>query len=210
VFIVDDDPGIRFSLSALLQAARFETACFGSAEDFLDVCSAVSEGCMLLDIRMPGIGGMALQTELGRRNIRLPIIFLTGHGTLTSGVEAIKQGALDFLTKPVNGTMLLERVTSAMQLDRERRAAEATRNLFGIRLARLTPREREVLVLALSGIESREIASRLQISPRTVDGHRSRIYLKTGAESLLSLVQQAANAGVALAETLIQPQPDAV
>ena len=200
VFIVDDDPGIRYSLPVLLETARLKAQVFATAEDFLSICGPHQAGCLLLDVRMPGMSGPALQAELMRRQVRLPIIFLTGHADLSVGVEAMKQGAMDFLTKPVNGALLLERVHAALEKDREQRQAVESRRTFQTRLSRLTERERDVLTLALSGMANREIAACLLISQRTAEGHRSRIFLKTGATSLLELAQQAATAGVSLAD----------
>ena len=198
VFIVDDDAGIRYSLTVLLEMAHLKVECFASAEDFLSICGPHQQGCLLLDVRMPGMSGPELQKELGERKVRLPIIFLTGYADLPTGVAAIKQGAVDFLTKPVNGAELLQRVQAALDLDRKQRQAEALRGQFEARLQKLTSREREILALALSGMANKDISTQLNISMRTIEGHRSRIYLKTGASSLLELAQQAANAGVAL------------
>ncbi len=199
VFIVDDDPGIRYSVSLLLETADLRAECFASAEEFLQECDPERAGCLLLDVRMPGLGGLELQEVLAQRRMRLPIIFLTAHADLAAGVAAMKQGALDFLIKPVNGAVLLQRVQAALVQDREQRRAAADKRAFEARLRKLTGREREVLVLALAGLANRDISARLGISLRTIEGHRSRIYLKTGVDSLLELARQAANAGVVLA-----------
>lgn len=200
VFIVDDDPGMRDSLPILLQTANLNSQCFASAQDFLSVCGPHQEGCLLLDVRMPGMSGPDLQKELARRNVLLPIIFLTAFLDLPTGIEAIKQGASDFLTKPINGELLLQRVHDALRLDVERRQKLQARQQFASRLLKLTNREREVLALAISGWSNKEISSQLKISRRTVEGHRSRIVLKTGEVSLLKLAKQAADAGASLAE----------
>jgi FixJ family two-component response regulator len=205
VFIVDDDAGMRYSLPILFETAHLRTECFASAEEFLQACDARREGCLLLDVRMTGMNGLALQEELARRDIRLPIIFLTAYADLATGVAAMKRGAADFLTKPVNGALLVRQVRAAIEQDhRQRRVADA-REQFEKRLLKLTLREREVLVLALAGKVNKEISSQLGISLRTIEGHRSRIYLKTGVTSMLELAQQAADAGVAL--TAITPPP---
>lgn len=198
VFIVDDDPGIRFSLPMLLHTAQVKTECFSSAEAFLEALDSEQTGCLVLDVRMPGLSGPQLQSELARRRIRLPIIFLTGYGDLSVGVEAMKQGAVDFLTKPINGERLLERVRAALEISSAQQQADSARRMFAGRLQKLTRREREVLLLALSGQENRAIAAALQISERTVEGHRARIYLRTGVRSLLELSRAAADAGIAL------------
>ena len=202
VFIVDDDSGIRYSLRTLLETADLRVECFASAEDFLPTCSADQCGCLLLDVRMPGMSGPELQKELARRGIGMPIFFLTGYADLGTGVEAMKHGATDFLTKPINGALLLQRVRNALELDRLHRQAETARQRFLARLLKLTDREREVLVLALSGMVNKNISAHLRISLRTIEGHRSRIFLKTGSSSLLELAQQASQAGITLSEVI--------
>jgi FixJ family two-component response regulator len=198
VFIVDDDAGIRYSLPVLLRTAQVKTECFSSAEAFLEALNAEQIGCLVLDVRMPGLSGPQLQMELARRRVRLPIIFLTGYADLPVGVEAMKQGAVDFLTKPVNGERLLACVQAALEVSRAQEQAEIAKRAFSGRLQKLTRREREVLRLAVSGKENRAVAAELQISERTVEGHRARIYLRTGVRSLLELSRAAADAGVDL------------
>ena len=200
VFIVDDDPGIRESLPVLMETAGLKAECFASAEAFLDACNQERAGCLLLDVRMPGLSGPQLQVELARRKISLPVIFLTGYADLATGVDAMKQGAMDFLTKPVNGALLLQRVQAALDLDRERRHINGARQALLSRLQKLSGRERDVLALALTGTASREIAERLQISLRTVEGHRARIYLKTGSTSLLELSRTASDLGLSVSD----------
>jgi FixJ family two-component response regulator len=200
VFIVDDDPVIRSSIAVLLGTAKLASACYASGEDFLSACTDDMDGCLLLDVHMQGMSGTELQERLLQHKIYLPIIFLTGHADLPTGVLAMKQGAVDFLTKPVKGAQLLECVQVAMERGQAQRRAKAARQLFGTNMGRLTQREREILVLALSGIGNKAISAQLGISARTIEGHRSRILLKTGANSLLELAQQAANAGVNLAD----------
>ncbi len=200
VFIVDDDPGIRDSLPVLMETAGLKTECFASAEAFLDVCTQEREGCLLLDVRMPGLSGPRLQAELARRKVGLPVIFLTAYADLATCVDAMKQGAMDFLTKPVNGALLLQRVQAALALQREQRQTGEARQVFLARLQKLTGRERDVLALALTGMASRAIAERLGISLRTVEGHRARIYLKTGSVSLLELNRKASELGLATSD----------
>jgi FixJ family two-component response regulator len=206
VFVVDDDPGIRFSIEMLLETAHLPSQCFACAEDFLAACGPHPAGCLLLDVGMPGISGPQLQAELLRRRIDLPIIFLTGYADMPTVVQAMRQGATDFLAKPVNGAQLLERVQSALALHRTLRQAQDRQRLFLHRLLKLTERERAVLGCALAGRSNKEISLELHISHRTIEGHRARIYLKAGVSSLLELVQQAAWAGVSLADHLIQKQ----
>jgi FixJ family two-component response regulator len=207
VFVVDDDPGIRFSISLLLETAQIQSECFASAEDFLAACGPQPLGCLLLDVSMPGMSGPQLQEEMLRRRLDLPIIFLTGYADMPTVAGAMRQGAIDFLAKPVNGALLLERVQSSLELHRTRVAAAARRGQFVHRLARLTAREREILGLAITGKSNSEIAAALQISLRTIEGHRSRIYLKAGVGSLLELTQQAAQADVALLNVLAPAPP---
>lgn len=202
VFIVDDDPGMRSSLFILMETAQLKAECFASAEEFLSVCGPHQEGCLLLDVRMPGMSGPNLQEELARRNMRLPIIFLTAYADLPTGVEAMKQGAVDFLTKPINGELLLQRVQVAFEIDRMQRESEAARHLFESRLLKLTNREREILALALTGMSNKDISTHLKVSTRTIESHRSRIYLKIGVNSLVELSQQAVDAGVNLAKVI--------
>ncbi len=200
VYIVDDDPGIRFSVAALLRTAGLACVCFDGAEEFLNACSNAMDGCLVLDVRLTGMSGPELQEELLRRKIRLPIIFLTGYADLPTGLQALKQGAVDFLTKPVNGSQLLECITIALTLGQAQRQIDAARQQFEASINRLTPREREILTMALSGMSNKIISSQLGISARTIEGHRSRILLKTGAASLLEVAQQAANANIGIAE----------
>lgn len=205
VFIVDDDLGIRHSIAVLLGTAGLKVECFPSAKDFLDAFGPDRRGCLLLDVRMPGMSGPELQRELVRRGLRLPIIFLSAYGDLETGVDAIKQGAVEFLTKPVNGALLLKCVVSGLELDRQQRQADEARRLFEERLHKLTGREREVLALAITGMSNKAISAQLRISLRTIEGHRSRIYLKTGNSSLIELAHQAASNGVALADIAGRP-----
>jgi FixJ family two-component response regulator len=202
VFVVDDDPAIRSAISLLLETAQLPSTCYASAEDFLTACGPHPAGCLLLDVGMPGMGGPQLQGELRRRRMDLPIIFLTGFADMPTVVGAMRQGAIDFLTKPVNGALLLERVQTALELHRVQCEAEDRRHQFVSRLLRLTAREREILAHALTGKSSRDISAELGISLRTIEGHRARIYMKAGTSSLLELVQQATLAGVSLADIL--------
>ncbi len=199
VFLVDDDPAIRYSIPVLLATANLPTECFASGEEFLSAFDSNRHGCLLLDIRMPGISGTELQQELARRQSHLPIIFMTAYADLATGVEAMKQGAADFLAKPINGAKLLAVVQDALDRNRLDRRAETVRLQFESRLLKLTSREREVLLLALSGMANKEIAQRLNTSLRTIEGHRARIYLKTDVASLLELAQKASAVGVTLA-----------
>jgi FixJ family two-component response regulator len=208
VFVVDDDLGIRSSLSLLLETVNLKSACFANAAEFLAACGANPDGCLILDVRMPGLSGLQLQDELIRRNINLPIIFLTGFAEISLAVQGVHKGALDFLEKPINGALLLQRVESALEINRERQQAEAAHALFEARLLTLTLREREVLVLALSGMVNKTMAKELAISLRTIEGHRMQISIKLCVSSLLELAQQAASVNMSLNDIASILQPD--
>jgi FixJ family two-component response regulator len=205
VFIVDDDAGIRSSLALLMASDQLPSACFASADAFLAACGPNPKGCLILDVRMPGLSGLQLQDELALRNISLPIIFLTGCADVPMTAGAMRKGAVDFMTKPVNGKLLLERVHSALQTNRLQRESAAARAQFEARLLQLTPREREVLVLALSGMPNKTISKELAISVRTIEGHRAHIFLKLGLDSLIELAQQAASVKMPLADIATLP-----
>lgn len=169
------------------EGIRVET--FNNGEDFLSVCRNGTYGCAILDIRMPGMDGMQLQQELNRRNIKLPIVFLTGHGDIPLSVKAVKTGAVDFLTKPVTRENLLSSVRSEI-LESQRLVTQLENGQDAkSKLADLTEREREVMALAVAGSPNKEIARRLGISHRTVEIHKSKIMHKTGASNLLDLAR---------------------
>ncbi len=199
VFVVDDDEAVRDSLAMLLEAAGHPVATFASASDFLDACTPNTLGCVILDVSMPGMDGPALQEEMVRRGMQLPVIFLSGHGTIPTTVRAIKAGALDFLTKPVDGALLLRRVRNALEQISVMQEEAETRRSIAMRLAKLTEREREVMKLAVAGHTSKEIARRLAISFRTVEIHRAHVMQKTGATNLLELAR--------IAEMELHPGP---
>lgn len=182
VFIIDDDEVVRDVLAESVQAGGYTVRTFPNAESFIANCTSECRGCIVLDVKMPGMDGPTLQKELLQRDIRLPIIFLSAHGNIPLTVRTIKAGAIDFLTKPVNAEVLLERILTACEINS--RYIEAKKRLEG-----LTEREHEVLALAVQGKANKEIARELDISPRTVEVHRSHIMHKTGATSLLELVE---------------------
>jgi len=193
VFVVDDDAAVVDSLRMLLEAAGYAVATFYGAEDFLEICTPATQGCIILDVNMPDMDGPTLQAELMRRGLILPIIFLSGHGTIPLTVQAIKAGAIDFLTKPVQGSVLLARVKDAMEKNAIiQNQAKATQSISA-RMAMLTDRENEVLKLAVEGYTSKEIAQRLGISFRTVEIHRAHVMQKTGASNMLELARITTN-----------------
>jgi FixJ family two-component response regulator len=189
VFVVDDDPSVRKSLSRLLRSAGFEPLAFGSAEEFLRQQSVDASGCLILDLSMPGLDGLALQREISSRGKGLAIVFLTGHGDIPKSVRAMKGGAIDFLTKPVDGDVLLASVRQA--LDAERSGRQVRHEIAGIerRLASLTERERQVLDGVVAGRLNKQIAGDLRITEKTVKVHRARVMVKMEASSLAELVR---------------------
>ena len=187
IFIVDDDAAVRDSLTMLLEAAGYAVETFRCAGDFLGYISHPINGCIILDVNMPDMDGPALQEELIRRGLQLPVIFLSGHGTIPVTVRTIKAGAMDFLTKPVDGSELMGLVQKALEQDSFKQKKMSSYQSVYSRLATLTAREREVLTLAIAGHVSKEIGKRLGISYRTVEIHRARVLQKTGASNLLEL-----------------------
>ena len=189
VFVVDDDESVRKSLRMMLKAAGFNTATFSSADEFLATCTPKTMGCIILDVNMPGMDGFKLQEELHRRGSLLPIIFLTGQGSIRLSVHAIKEGAMDFLTKPVDGDKLLACVNQALdkcsQLQNQAQESQSK----SAKLATLTAREKVVMSLIIDGLTSKEIATRLNISYRTVENYRANVMQKTGAKRSVDLVK---------------------
>lgn len=188
VFVVDDNASVRKSLRALLESAGIGVETYASGEEFLEVYDPDRPGCLLLDVRLRQSDGLDLQDELRRRKAMLPIIVLTGHGTVPTSVRALKAGAVDFLLKPTPPKMLLERVRAAIDVDRQARMAAATGAAAAARLARMTPREREVMELLVAGKTSKEIAAALGVSVRTVEGHRRVVLSKAHVSSAANLV----------------------
>jgi FixJ family two-component response regulator len=190
VFIVDDDEGVRSSLTILLESSGLRAEAYPSAPDFLARYHSDQPGCLVLDVRMPGMDGMALQRELTARHALIPVIFVTGHGDVPLAVEAMKNGAFDFLQKPFRHEELLDRVRRALAAD-EARADAAQRDDIQRRYASLTPREREVMAMIVDGRANKVIAIDLSLSERTVEIHRSRVMEKMGTRSVAHLVRLA-------------------
>jgi two-component system response regulator FixJ len=191
VFIVDDDPAVRDSLAVLLKASGFGVETFDSATQFLASGGAARRGCLIADIRMPDMDGLALQEELGRRGAALSVVVVTGHGDVPLAVRAMKAGAVDFLEKPFDDETLL---LSVRRASREASSVEnriAARQDAKTRLAELTRREREVLDLVVAGRANKVIAFELKISPRTVELHRARVMDKMQARTVADLVRTA-------------------
>ena len=191
VFVVDDDPGVREGLCILLASVDLRAETYGSAEEFLDAYDPARPGCLVADVRMPSASGLELQETLAARGIELPVIIISGHGDIPMAVQAIKAGALDFIEKPFRGQDLLDRIQAGVRVDAERRAARARAADTQARLASLTPRERQVLDMLVSGQTNKAIATDLNLSHKTIEFHRTRLMEKMGAESLVQLVRLA-------------------
>ena len=189
VFLIDDDLGVRDSLGLLLSLKGFRTQLFATAESFIDAYRVEWPGCVLTDLRMPGMTGLELQSALRERQIDLPVVVLTAHGDVATVRAALKNGAFDFLEKPVEDAMLLEVLQNALRVDRERRASATARSAATGRLERLTAREHEVLALLAAGRQNRDIAACLGISPRTVEVHKARIMEKLDCHSLAEVIR---------------------
>jgi len=189
VFVVDDDEGVRNSLRFLLRSVGLQTQTVASATEFLDAYKPSQAGCLVLDVRMPGMSGLELQQQLNLRGAVIPVIFITGHGDVPMAVEAMQQGAFDFLQKPFRDQDLIERIQHALERDARARAALDQHAKIRERLDSLTPREREVLALMTRGKPNKIMAAELGVSQRTVEIHRARVMEKSGAASLAQLVR---------------------
>lgn len=195
IFIVDDDSAVRDALKLLLRSVGQAVETYGSAQEFLDAYSEDRPGCLVLDIRMPGMSGLELQQRLNEKHSILPIIFITGHGDVPMAVEAMQAGAVDFIQKPFRDQDLIDRINQALEKDSSNRAALGERNDIRRRLETLTPREREVLDLVVHGKANKVIAGDLKLSQRTVEIHRARVMEKMQASSLAHLVRMVLEVG---------------
>lgn len=191
VFVVDDDAAMRDSLRWLLQSVNFPVETYASAEEFLAAYDVARPGCLVLDVRMPGMSGLTLQETLAARGMTLPVIMITGYGEVPTAVRALKGGALDFIEKPFNDEILLERVRQALERDRAARAVWARQADAQARLEQLTQREREVMELVTAGKANKVIAAELGLSPKTVEVHRANVMRKMEADSVAELVRLA-------------------
>jgi len=189
VFVVDDDPLIRDGLRSLIKSVGLHVETFGSSREFMQRRPSDAPGCLVLDVRLPGLSGLDLQRELNESNFQIPIIFMTGHGDIPMSVRAMKNGAQEFLTKPVPGQDLLDAVQQAIARDRAARRERAKMADLRTRFDLLTPREREVLDLIVAGLLNKQIAGELNIEEVTIKTHRAHIMQKTHAESLAHLVR---------------------
>lgn len=189
VFVIDDDPLIRDGLRSLIKSVGLHVETFGSSREFMQRRPLDAPGCLVLDVRLPGLSGLDLQRELNESNFQIPIIFMTGHGDIPMSVRAMKNGAQEFLTKPVRGQDLLDAVQQAIARDRAARRERAKMADLRTRFDSLTPREREVLDLIVAGLLNKQIAGELNIEEVTIKTHRAHIMQKTQAESLAHLVR---------------------
>jgi two-component system, LuxR family, response regulator FixJ len=194
VFIVDDDTGVRSSIRVLLKSVGLGSTPLASAQEFLKSFDPNQPGCLILDIRMPGMSGMELQQELNLRGAIIPVIFITGHGDIPMAVEAMQHGAFDFLQKPFRDQDLVDRVQRALARDRENRSVLQEHGRIQERLESLTPREREVLELLTQGKQNKVMAAELGLSQRTVEIHRAHVMEKMGASSVAQLVRMVIDA----------------
>jgi len=196
VFVVDDYAPVRSAVSRLLRAAGFAMAAFASPEEFLAQYDPHTPGCLVLDLDMPAVNGLELQRILARKGSVLPIIFLTGHGDIPKSVQAMKRGAIDFLTKPVNDENLLAAVRAAIEKDRALRREQTKLSEIRARLATLTPREREVLEHVVTGKLNKQIAGDLGTVEQTVKVHRARVMQKMRVQSVAELVRLTERCGI--------------
>jgi FixJ family two-component response regulator len=196
VFVVDDDDAMRRALGRLFDSVQLRVEVFASAQQFLQSARHDVPSCLVLDVRLPGLSGLDFQGELVKAGIRIPIVFITGHGDIPMSVRAMKAGAIDFLAKPFRDQDLLDAVASAIQRDQERREQEHVISDLRVHFESLTPREREIMTLVANGLMSKQIAAKFEISEITVKVHRSHLMKKMGARTVAALVRMVEALGV--------------
>lgn len=194
--VVDDDPAVRTALDSLLRSIGLQTRVLASPAELLQAALPDVPGCIVLDVRLPGISGLDLQGQLASQGIHLPIVFMTGHGDIPMTVRAMKAGAVDFLSKPFRDQDMLDAVSAAIDRDRQRRQDSAARDSLDARYATLTPREREVMAHVVAGLMNKQVAGVLSLSEITVKIHRGNVMRKMGVRSLADLVRHAEALGV--------------
>jgi FixJ family two-component response regulator len=199
VYLVDDDPDLLKALQRLLQSAGLQAVAFASAQAFLQGHDRNAPGCLVLDLSMPGLNGLQLQRELEQQGSPLPIVFLSGRGDIAATVQAMKHGATNFLTKPVDDTDLLAAIQEALATDRQRRQSHAERDRIAASLAALTGRERQVLEQVVAGRLNKQIAAELGTGEKTIKFHRANLMRKMGVRSVADLVKLAERAGIGAA-----------
>jgi FixJ family two-component response regulator len=191
VLVVDDDPEVRDALSSLFRSVGLEPRLFASSAEFLQHKLPEAPCCIVLDIRLPGVGGLDFQAQLTKANIHIPIVMITGHGDIPMSVRAMKAGAIDFLTKPFRHQDMLDAVARAIERDRQRRDSEQSLAELRGRFESLTAREREIMALVTSGLMNKQVAAQLELSEITVKIHRGHLMRKMGVRSLADLVRAA-------------------
>jgi FixJ family two-component response regulator len=201
VFVVDDDASVRQALARLFQSVQLRAEVFASPQEFLQSGRPDVPSCLVLDVRLPGVSGLDFQAELGKADVRIPIVFITGHGDIPMTVRAMKAGAVDFLAKPFRDQDLLDAVTAAIQRDQKRREHEKAVADVKVHFGALTAREREIMALVTSGLMSKQIAAEVELSEITVKVHRSHLMKKMGARSVADLVRMAEALGVKSAKS---------
>ncbi len=189
VFVIDDDPAMRESLRWLLESVGLAVETYAAAEEYLSTYDAARPGCLVVDVRMPGMSGLDLQRELAGRKATTPIIIITGHADVPTAVRAFQAGAADFIEKPFSDQQLVDRIRLAVDADRKARVVQQQHSEAAARLARLTAREREVLNRVIAGKTNRAIGAELGVSPKTVEVHRSRLMKKLQVDSLAALIR---------------------
>jgi FixJ family two-component response regulator len=196
IAVVDDDPSVRKGLERLIRSFGFEAETFASAQEFLDRPRTQAPSCLVLDLQLPGLSGLDLQKQMAEAGLETPIVFLTGHGNIPTSVKAIKAGAVEFLTKPVEEQDFLRAIQEAIERDRRTRGEQAEKRELQRRYESLTAREQEVMVQVISGLLNKQIAGELKITEDTVKFHRGHIMRKMQADSLPDLVRMAENLGI--------------
>ncbi len=189
VFVVDDDPALLRLIRKLVETSGRQVETYGSAGEFLENCKSDRPGCLVLDVRMPGMSGLALQERLSSDSISLPILIITGFGDVPVAVQAMRQGAFDFIEKPFSGQMLIDRIEAALQEDARRRRDRGERDEIRRRVQLLTPREKQVMDLVVQGRPNKSVGTALGLSPKTVEVHRANVMKKMAAGSLAELVR---------------------
>ena len=200
VFVVDDDPSVRRATERLVRSVGFNVQTFGSAKEFTEHARVEGPACLVLDVHLPGLSGLDLQRQLADAGVQIPIIFITGRGSIPISVRAMKEGAVEFLTKPTRSRDLLAAIRAAIERDREVQRTRREVDTLRERYARLTPREREVMALVVAGRLNKQIAGELATTERTIKFHRAHIMEKMEADSVATLVRMAGQLGLA-------PQP---
>ncbi len=196
VFIVDDDEAVRDGINQLVKSVNLNAATFASAQEFLDSHNTSQPGCLILDVRMPGMSGLKLQDKLKEKNINLPVIFITGHGEVPMAVNALKNGAFHFIEKPVGDQILLEHIQDAIVKDAKNRQIQIQKQIIVDRIESLTPKEKQIMYMVADGKLNKVIAYELEINQKTVEFHRANIMKKMQADSLAELVKLLARANM--------------